>query len=161
MVKKDKRKTLKSLKIIAGRIRAGGRRTVLANGCFDLLHIGHLRYLQEAKAAGDVLIVAINDDASVRRLKGRGRPLMRQSDRVALISALSCVDYIVVFGGRTVSTVLRALRPDVHAKGSDYTPETVPEKDVVREYGGRVAIVGGPRVESTTRLIRRVQRLKT
>jgi rfaE bifunctional protein nucleotidyltransferase chain/domain len=156
---RGKLKTIKELKAIVERSRKRGKKVVLANGCFDLLHVGHLRYLEAAKRLGDLLIVAINGDDSVRRLKGRGRPLMKLKDRVALVSAIGCVDYVTVFGDSTVKRLLRTLRPDVHAKGSDYTTDTVPERDVVRAYGGRVAIVGGPKVQSTTDLIRRIKNL--
>ena len=152
--------SLKALKSITGKARRRGKRVVLANGCFDLLHIGHLRYLQSARRLGDLLIVAVNEDGSVRRLKGPGRPLMKLSDRAALVAALECVDYVTTFGGMTVGRVLRELKPDIHAKGGDYTPDTVPERKLVRGYGGKVAIAGGPKVQSTSRLIRRIGKLK-
>lgn len=134
-------------------LRRQGQRTVLANGCFDLLHVGHVRYLQSAKQLGDVLIVALNSDASVRRIKGRGRPLMDQAERAEILSALRYVDYVVTFDDDTVDQVVKRLKPDVHAKGSDYTVESVPERDAVRATGGRVAIVGDPKNHSTSRLI--------
>jgi rfaE bifunctional protein nucleotidyltransferase chain/domain len=152
--------SLRALRPVVERARRRGKRVVLANGCFDLLHIGHLRYLQSARRFGDLLIVAINSDASVRRLKGPGRPLMKLADRVALVSAFECVDYVTTFGEDTVGRVLLQLKPDVHAKGGDYTPDTVPERNVVRGYGGRVAIAGGAKVQSTSRMIRRIARLK-
>jgi rfaE bifunctional protein nucleotidyltransferase chain/domain len=130
-----KLKPLSRLRRIIAGLRAQGKSIVLANGCFDLVHVGHIRYLRGAKAQGDILVVAVNSDASVRRLKGRGRPILRQAERVEILSAFSFVDYITVFGGLRVARVLRALKPDVHAKGSDYTKETVPEKDVVKAYG--------------------------
>ena len=156
---RNKRKTLRQLKAIVERLRRQGKRIVLANGCFDLLHVGHVRYLEGAGRLGDLLIVAVNNDAMVRRLKGPGRPLMKQQDRVALVSAVGGVDYVTVFGEPTVERLLQVLRPHVHAKGSDYTKDTVPEREVVRSYGGRVAIVGGPKVQSTRDLIRRIKNL--
>ena len=133
-----------------------GLRVVLANGCFDILHVGHVRYLTDARGYGDVLVVALNDDDSVRRLKGPGRPILTLDERVALVSALRCVDYVVIFGGLDVSTVIDCLHPDVHAKGTDYTEETVPERDVVRRYGGRTMIVGDPKEHSTQGLLNRI-----
>lgn len=134
--------------------RARGRTIVLANGCFDLFHVGHIRYLRAAKKMGDILVVAINSDSSVRRLKGKGRPILPQKERVEILAAFSFVDYVTSFKEPTVSRVLLALKPDVHAKGSDYTRATVPERDTVRSYGGRVAIVGGPKVRNTSTIIR-------
>jgi rfaE bifunctional protein nucleotidyltransferase chain/domain len=137
--------------------RAGGGTVALANGCFDLLHVGHVRYLQGARGQADVLVVGINADASVRRLKGEGRPLMPAADRALLVAALRSVDHVVVFEEDDVRTLLLALRPDVHCKGTDYTPDTVPERDVVRSYGGRVAIVGDPKDHDTTALLSRIR----
>ena len=137
--------------------RAAGRTVALANGCFDVLHVGHVRYLRGARAEADVLVVAVNGDASVRRLKGEGRPVMPAADRAVVVAALRDVDHVVVFEDDDVSSVIRALRPDVHCKGTDYTPETVPERDVVRGYGGRVAIVGDPKDHDTSRLLGRLR----
>jgi rfaE bifunctional protein nucleotidyltransferase chain/domain len=137
--------------------RAAGRTVALANGCFDLVHVGHVRYLQGARAEADVLVVGVNGDASVRRLKGEGRPLMGESDRALLVASLKCVDLVVVFEEDDVASLLLDLRPDVHCKGTDYTPDTVPERDVVRSYGGRVAIVGDPKDHDTTALLQRVR----
>ncbi len=134
------------------------QRIVLANGCFDVLHVGHVRYLQGAKARGDLLVVAVNSDDSVRRIKDAGRPLLSEADRAHLVAALACVDYVTVFSDATVAPLLDLLRPDVHAKGTDYTPETVPEREVVRSYGGEVAIVGDPKDHSTRDLIQHVLR---
>lgn len=133
--------------------RDEGRRVVLANGLFDLLHVGHLRYLQAARALGDVLLVAVNSDRSASRLKGDGRPLVPASERVELLGGLACVDGLVVFDEDTVETVLRALRPQVHAKGTDYTTATVPERDVAAEIGAETAIVGDPKSHATRDLI--------
>ncbi len=141
---------------LVARERAVGRSIVLANGAFDLLHVGHIRYLQGAAAEGDVLVVALNSDASVHALKGEGRPVVPLADRVEIIAALACVDYVTTFAEKKVTDVLLALKPDVHAKGTDYTKDTVPEVDTVRGYGGRVAIVGDPKDHSTTDLLTRI-----
>jgi rfaE bifunctional protein nucleotidyltransferase chain/domain len=138
--------------------RASGLSVAFANGCFDLLHVGHVRYLESAAAEGDRLIVAINDDDSVRRLKGEGRPILAAEHRAELVAALRCVDYVVVFPEPTVGPLLEALKPDVHCKGTDYSVETVPERDVVRAYGGRIAIVGDPKDHSTRDLLARIGR---
>jgi rfaE bifunctional protein nucleotidyltransferase chain/domain len=138
--------------------RAAGRTIAFANGCFDLLHVGHVRYLQAAAAEADRLVVAINDDASVAALKGRGRPILSEQDRAELVAALRGVDYVVIFPEPTVAPLLLALKPDVHCKGTDYTADTVPERDTVREYGGRVAIVGDPKDHSTRDLLARIRR---
>jgi rfaE bifunctional protein nucleotidyltransferase chain/domain len=135
--------------------RAAGRTVALANGCFDILHVGHVRYLQAAAEEADRLVVAVNDDDSVRGLKGEGRPILAGGDRAELVAAVTGVDYVVLFPGPTVSDVLRAVRPDVHCKGTDYTVESVPERDVVREWGGRMAIVGDPKDHSTKALLER------
>jgi rfaE bifunctional protein nucleotidyltransferase chain/domain len=137
--------------------RAGGKTVALANGCFDLLHVGHVRYLQGARAEADFLVVGVNGDASVRRLKGEGRPAMPAADRACLLAALACVDLVVVFEPDDVRGLLAALRPDVHCKGTDYTAETVPERDAVLAYGGRVAIVGDPKDHDTRALLRRIR----
>lgn len=139
------------------RDRARGATVVLANGCFDVLHVGHVRYLQGARALGDVLVVAVNGDRAVEQLKGAGRPVMPAVERAEIIAALAGVDYVTVFETLTVEPVLRALRPDVHAKGTDYTTETVPERAIVAEFGGRVAIVGDPKDHSTTELLDRLK----
>ena len=136
--------------------RRGGARIVLANGCFDLFHVGHIRYLSGAKALGDILIVGINSDEQVRKLKGENRPFMPETERAEIVSALKFVDYVTIFPEATVTELIRAVRPDFHAKGTDYTTETVPEREIVREYGGRTAIVGDPKDHSTTALIERV-----
>jgi D-glycero-beta-D-manno-heptose 1-phosphate adenylyltransferase len=128
-----------------------------ANGAFDLLHVGHIRYLEGAKREGDRLIVAINSDESVRALKGPSRPILKQSDRAELVAALRAVDYVVIFDEPTVAPLLELLKPDVHCKGTDYTIETVPERETVRAYGGRIAIVGDPKDHSTTNLLSRLK----
>jgi D-glycero-beta-D-manno-heptose 1-phosphate adenylyltransferase len=137
--------------------RRRGGRVALANGCFDLLHVGHVRYLEGARAEADVLVVGVNGDASVRRLKGDGRPVLPASDRALLVGALRAVDHVVVFEDDDVGRLLRELRPDVHCKGTDYTEQTVPERAVVLSYGGRVAIVGDPKDHDTRRLLERIR----
>jgi rfaE bifunctional protein nucleotidyltransferase chain/domain len=137
--------------------RREGRTVALANGCFDVLHVGHIRYLEGARREGDVLVVGVNGDASVSRLKGPGRPVMPAGDRALLVAALRAVDHVVVFEEDDVKGLLLALRPDVHCKGTDYTVDTVPERDVVRSYGGRVAIVGDPKGHDTRALLRRIR----
>jgi rfaE bifunctional protein nucleotidyltransferase chain/domain len=138
------------------RDRTAGRTVSFANGCFDLLHVGHVRYLQGATAEADRLIVAVNDDRSVAGLKGPGRPILAAADRAELVAALRGVDYVVLFGDATVERLLVALRPDVHCKGTDYTVDSVPERAVVEAYGGRTAIVGDPKAHATRELIARV-----
>jgi rfaE bifunctional protein nucleotidyltransferase chain/domain len=133
--------------------RQAGRTHAFANGCFDLLHVGHVRYLEAARAEADRLIVAVNADSSAAALKGQGRPIMPARERAELIAALRSVDYVVIFPDRTVDRLLQRLQPAVHCKGTDYTPETVPERDIVRAYGGRTAIVGDPKDHSTRDLI--------
>jgi rfaE bifunctional protein nucleotidyltransferase chain/domain len=137
------------VRALGERLRALGRRISFANGCFELLHVGHVRYLQGAKAEGDVLVVGVNGDGSVAGLKGPGRPLLPQAGRAELIAALECVDYVVIFDDLTVEGVLRDLRPHVHCKGTDYTEETVPEREIMKELGGEVRIVGDPKDHST------------
>ena len=138
--------------------RAAGRTIAFANGCFDILHVGHIRYLESAAHEADVLVVALNDDDSVRRLKGDGRPILSASDRAELVAALRCVDYVVIFSEPTVGPLLTALHPDVHCKGTDYTIDSVPERDIVVGYGGRTAIVGDPKDHSTRELLARIGR---
>jgi len=139
--------------------RSEGKRIVLANGCFDVLHVGHVRYLSAAKALGDKLIVAVNADTSVRQLKGEGRPAMPEQERAELLAALEAVDAVLVFPELDVRAVIREVRPDVHAKGTDYTAESVPERDEVVACGGQVAIVGDPKDHSASEFLRR-QRIK-
>ncbi len=134
-------------------VRRGGLPVILANGCFDLFHVGHIRYLEGAKALGGFLIVGINSDRQVRDLKGKGRPYMPDRERAEIIAAIRCVDAVTIFDEPTVEELILAIRPDFHAKGTDYTTETVPEREVVRSYGGTVAIVGDPKDHSSTSLI--------
>jgi D-glycero-beta-D-manno-heptose 1-phosphate adenylyltransferase len=135
--------------------RQAGKTIVLANGCFDVLHAGHIRYLQGARELGEVLVVAINADDQVKLLKGSGRPILAERERAELVASLEVVDFVTVFDEPTVEELLLAIKPDVHAKGTDYTEETVPERDVVRSFGGRVAIVGDPKNHSTSEMLKR------
>lgn len=141
--------------VIAARSR--GARIVLTNGAFDLLHVGHLRYLQAAKAFGDLLVVAVNSDASVKRAKGSSRPVVPEDERAELVAALSCVDYVTVFEDDTVVPLIRAIRPDVHAKGTDYTVDSVPERDEVVRHGGVVRIAGDPKDHSTSATVAKLK----
>jgi D-glycero-beta-D-manno-heptose 1-phosphate adenylyltransferase len=136
--------------------RQAGRTVAFANGCFDLLHVGHVRYLEASAREADVLVVALNDDGAVRALKGEGRPILTAAHRAALVAALRCVDYVVIFPELTVGPLLEALQPDVHCKGTDYTVDSVPERAVVQSYGGRTAIVGDPKDHSTRDLLSRI-----
>ena len=146
------------LKAELGRFRAaGGREVIFANGCFDIIHVGHVRYLQAARDEGELLIVGLNGDRSVARLKGAGRPLIPESERAEILAAFSCVDFITIFNEETVDRLLLELKPDVHAKGTDYTMESVPEKATVESYGGRIAIVGDPKNHSTQQLLESIR----
>ncbi|HET9526319.1 MAG TPA: adenylyltransferase/cytidyltransferase family protein [Pyrinomonadaceae bacterium] len=136
--------------------RSSGAQIVLANGCFDVLHVGHVRYLEGARELGDVLVVGINSDEQVARLKGPGRPILPAIERAEIVASLEPVTYVTIFDEPTVEQLLLALKPDVHAKGTDYTEETVPERAVVRSYGGRVAIVGDPKDHSTSAILARI-----
>jgi rfaE bifunctional protein nucleotidyltransferase chain/domain len=136
--------------------RAAGLRIVLANGCFDVLHVGHIRYLAGARSEGDLLIVGVNSDAQVRKQKGDGRPILPAAQRAEIVAALESVNFVTVFDEPTVEELLLALKPDVHAKGTDYTVDTVPEREVVKSYGGRVAIVGDPKDHSTSEILSRM-----
>jgi D-glycero-beta-D-manno-heptose 1-phosphate adenylyltransferase len=146
----------KDLAALGERLRREGRRIAFANGCFDLLHVGHVRYLQGAREQGDVLVVGINSDRSVTALKGPGRPVLTAEARCELIAALECVDYVVVFDEPNAESVLRDLRPDVHCKGTDYSEETVPEREVMKALGGVVRIVGDTKNHSTRELLARM-----
>jgi rfaE bifunctional protein nucleotidyltransferase chain/domain len=147
----------RELVAVVGAQRSEGRTLAFANGCFDVLHVGHVRYLADAKRHADRLVVAINDDASVKELKGPGRPILTATDRAELVSALESVDYVVLFSDPDVNRLLCLLKPDVHCKGTDYTPETVPERETVLSYGGRIAIVGDPKDHSTRDLLARIK----
>ncbi|XXF80565.1 adenylyltransferase/cytidyltransferase family protein [Myxococcaceae bacterium GXIMD 01537] len=140
------------------RWRAEGRTVALANGVFDLLHVGHVRYLEGARALADVLVVAVNSDASTRAYKGPGRPHIPEAERAELVAALACTDRVIVFDEPNVRVLIRALKPDVHVKGTDYTPDSIPEADEVRAYGGRTAVAGDPKDHSTTDIARKLGR---
>jgi rfaE bifunctional protein nucleotidyltransferase chain/domain len=152
-----RRLRLSDLAGLRARTRRAGKTIALANGVFDLFHVGHLRYLEGAKDLADVLVVAVNSDASTRRNKGPGRPVVPERERAEILAALRCVDHVVVFGSRTVVPVIRRLEPDVHVKGTDYTPETIPEAAEVARHGGRTAVAGDPKDHSTSDLLRRLR----
>jgi len=137
--------------------RAAGKSIAFANGCFDVLHVGHIRYLQDAATEADVLVVGVNGDESVRELKGAGRPVMSEAERAELISAIRGVSYVTIFHDRSPGRLIGDLRPDVHCKGTDYTADSVPEAEIVRSYGGRVAIVGDAKEHSTSEMLRRMK----
>lgn len=140
------------------RLKDRGKKIVLANGCFDLIHVGHIRYLREAKTRGDILVVALNSDHSIRQLKGPGRPLLEERERVEIMAGLEFVDFVTIFDDLTVEKVLRLLQPHVHAKGSDYTQETVPERETAKAIKAEIAITGGPKVRSTSEIIKEIKR---
>lgn len=148
---------VKELKKALAGFREEGRTVVLANGCFDIIHVGHIRYLCEAATYGDMLIVAVNDDESTRALKGEGRPVVPDGERAELLLALRCVDYVLLFGEQTVDRIIRELRPDFHAKGTDYTVATVPELETASEVGCRTVITGDPKDHSSREMIERLR----
>jgi rfaE bifunctional protein nucleotidyltransferase chain/domain len=156
-VTSPKRVTLDELPRVRAAASAAGRTIALANGVFDLFHVGHLRYLKGARAEADLLVVAVNNDASTRANKGPGRPIVPEEERAEIVEALSCVDHVVLFDSKDVVPVIRALLPDVQVKGTDYTPDTIPEAAEVRAYGGRVAVAGDPKDHSTTELIGKLE----
>ena len=147
----------KALELALAKERARGHTIAFANGCFDVLHVGHVRYLQDAKKQADVLVVGVNGDASVNELKGEGRPVMPANERAEIIAAIEGVDYVTVFEERSPARLLGVLKPEVHCKGTDYTADSVPEAEVVRAYGGRVAIVGDPKDHSTTAILEKMR----
>ena len=153
---KNKIKSLQQLKKIVKLIKSRGKTVVLANGCFDLLHVGHIRYLEASKRLGDILIVAINNDRSIRAIKDPQRPIIKEKDRAEMVASLAAVDYVVLFGEAQVDQVLLALHPDIQAKGTDYTTATIPERKIVASYGGRVAIAGDKKDHATKDLIRTI-----
>ena len=153
-----RRVSLEEAAQVAERCRAQGKRLVLANGCFDLLHVGHVRYLEDAKRLGDGLLGGLNSDASASRLKGAGRPLMSQAERAEIVASLGCVDYVAIFDEDTADRLITRIKPDIHAKGTDYAEETVPEKESVRAVGGAVAIAGDAKTHSTSDLIASIVR---
>jgi rfaE bifunctional protein nucleotidyltransferase chain/domain len=152
----SRRLRISDLPALRARTRRAKKSIALANGIFDLFHVGHLRYLEGAKSLADVLVVAVNSDASTRRNKGPGRPVVPEAERAEIVAALSCVDHVVVFGSKTVIPLIRKLKPDWQVKGTDYTPETIPEAEEVRRHGGRVAVAGDPKDHSTTEMLKRL-----
>lgn len=157
MTSREKIKGLEEIKCIVDKAKREGKKVVLANGCFDILHVGHVRYLEDAKRHGDVLIVAVNSDRSVKRLKGPERPFMPDYERAEIVAALGCVDYVFIFDEERLDRILLYLRPHFQAKGTDYTPDMVPEKKTVESYGGKVIICGDPKDHSTTELLGRIR----
>ncbi len=145
--------SLEDLAAETRRHRSSGEKIILANGCFDLFHVGHLRYLTGAKELGGILVVALNSDRQTRYLKGEGRPYVPEDERAEIVSGLRCVDLVTIFDDPTVENIIRTIRPDFHAKGTDYTAGTVPEREIVAEYGGQVMIVGDPKDHSSTEMI--------
>jgi len=154
---RDKIKTIDELKLIVADARRRNEKVALANGCFDLLHVGHTRYLKGAKEAADLLIVGINSDRAVRALKGEERPYLNEQERMTMIAAIEYVDFVTLFDSLRVDELLLTLKPDFHAKGTDYTEGTVPEKDIVASYGGKVIITGDPKEHSSTNIIEKIQ----
>ena len=152
--------SLAELSTLIEAAKAAGKRVVFGNGCFDIVHVGHVRYLKGAKELGDVLVVAVNDDSSVTGLGKRKEVVTPADERAEIISALDCVDYVILFADATVENLLRTLKPHIHAKGTDYTEDNVPERDIVLSYGGRVAIVGDPKDHSTRDIIKTIKNLK-
>lgn len=148
--------TRSELAVFAADVRAGGSPVILANGCFDLIHAGHIRYLVGAKELGGVLVVGINSDRQVRHLKGDGRPVLPEAERAEIVASFRCVDAVTIFDEPTVEQLIRALCPDIHAKGTDYTLDSVPEREIVIEYGGRVAIVGDPKDHSSSEILKKI-----
>ena len=158
VVKTDKVKTLEQMQALIKRLKREGKRVVWTNGCFDILHVGHIMYLQEARKEGDVMIVGLNSDASVKKNKGADRPVVAEQDRAQVLSALECVDYIVIFDEKTPMPLLETLQPDIYAKGGDYTMDTIvqEERRLVESYGGRIAIIPGREGQSTTYIINKI-----
>ena len=146
------------VRALGERLHQEGLRIVFANGCFDILHVGHVRYLEKAKECGDVLVVGVNSDRAVAALKGEGRPIIDEQGRAELVGALESVDYVVIFDGLTAAEILLDLRPDVQCKGTDYSQDNVPERDVVKSFGGEVRIVGDPKNHSTRELLAEICR---
>lgn len=145
------------LKKTIDKLKQEGKTIVFTNGCFDILHVGHIRCLKAARELGDILVVALNNDASTRILKGKGRPISPEKERLEIIAALEMVDFVTLFDTETVAPLLSLLKPHIHAKGTDYTEETVPEREVVKNYGGRVAIVGDPKAHASSSLIKAIK----
>ena len=152
----SKVQSLQEICPLVSELKKAGKTVVFAKGCFDLLHVGHISYLEAARALGDILVLGLNGDQSVRQLKGPGRPLMNQQERAEILAALECVDYLVIFDEPTAKQVLETLKPNIHAKGTDYTRESVPERETVLSYGGSIAIVGDPKDHSTKDFLKQI-----
>ena len=157
MIENKKVKTPIELYKILELLKKKGKKIVFCNGCFDLIHVGHIRYLKSAKSLGDILVLALNSDESVRKLKGKGRPVLSLEERIEILSEFPFIDYITYFDENNVSSLLKLLKPDIHAKGTDYTVENVPERDTVIAYGGKVAIAGDPKNHSTRDIIKKLK----
>jgi rfaE bifunctional protein nucleotidyltransferase chain/domain len=158
---RSKIKDLPELREIVARDRNDGKTVVFANGCFDLIHVGHIRYLEAARALGDLLVLGLNGDESVRLLKGPGRPTMNQEERAEILAAMECVDYVILFNDPTAERLLQELQPHVHAKGTDYAEDTVPERETVLAYGGSVKIAGDPKDHSSKDLLKQITESET
>jgi D-glycero-beta-D-manno-heptose 1-phosphate adenylyltransferase len=150
---------LEQLKPLLEEKKKNSQTIALANGGFDLIHIGHIRYLNGAKQTADILVVALNSDSSLKKLKGQSRAVLDQDSRIKILSAMECVDYVTIFDELTVDNILLTLKPDFHCKGSDYTVETVPERETVKSYGGQIAIVGGDKIRNTSDIIKKVKQI--
>ena len=156
---KNKLVKIENIEQLGERLRSENKTIVLANGAFDMLHVGHIRYLEDAKKYGDILLVAINSDRSVKLSKGEKRPIIPEKERVEMVSALEFVDFVTIFNQKEVSEVIKKLKPHYHAKGTDYTPDSVPEKDIVEGYGGKVIITGDPKDHSTTDIVAKLREI--
>lgn len=152
----EKLKSIDEINKIVENLKKHGKKIVLANGCFDILHVGHIRYLREAKKLGDCLIVGVNSDESVKNIKDTNRPIISLEERIKILNEIECIDYLIVILEDTADEIIRIIKPDIHAKGTDYTLNNVPEKDVVASYGGKVAIVGDPKGHSTKSIIEKI-----
>lgn len=152
----EKLKSIDEINKIVENLKKHGKKIVLANGCFDILHVGHIRYLREAKKLGDCLIVGVNSDESVKNIKDTNRPIISLEERIKILNEIEYIDYLIVISEDTADEIIRIIKPDIHAKGTDYTLNNVPEKDVVASYGGKVAIVGDPKSHSTKSIIEKI-----
>lgn len=157
----EKLKSINEINKIVENLKKHGKKIVLANGCFDILHVGHIRYLREAKKLGDCLIVGVNSDESVKNIKDTNRPIISLEERIKILNEIECIDYLIVILEDTADEIIRIIKPDIHAKGTDYTLNNVPEKDVVASYGGKVAIVGDPKSHSTKSIIEKILNVST
>lgn len=157
----EKLKSINEINKIVENLKKHGKKIVLANGCFDILHVGHIRYLREAKKLGDCLIVGVNSDESVKNIKDTNRPIISLEERIKILNEIEFIDYLIVISEDTADEIIRIIKPDIHAKGTDYTLNNVPEKDVVASYGGKVAIVGDPKSHSTKSIIEKILNVST